>query len=72
MVENSTLANHQITEPTEPTLVSGRSDPTPTSPAVVRLFQKVLNREHVVEGFRNGDIREALYGSIEDVNKRCC
>ena len=53
-------------------LVSGRSDPTPASPAIVRLFQKVLNREHVVQGFRNGNIREALYRSTKDVNKRRC
>ena len=32
----------------------------------VKLFQAVLNGEHLLRGFRNAEIREALYGSTED------
>jgi hypothetical protein len=36
----------------------------------VRLFQAVLDGDHVLRGIRNADIRTALYGSTEDAAER--
>jgi hypothetical protein len=36
----------------------------------VRLFRAVLDGENLVRGFRNTDIRAALYGSTEDAGER--
>ena len=42
----------------------------PASPGDVSLFQVVLDGDHLLRGFRNAEIREALYGSIEDAGQR--
>jgi hypothetical protein len=34
------------------------------------LFRAVLNGEYLLRGFRNAEIREALYGSNEDASER--
>jgi len=65
-------AYRQVEELTEPVVVSGRSHAgfNPASPGDVRLFQTVLDGDHVLRGIRNADIRMALYGSTEDVAER--
>ena len=35
-----------------------------------KLFQAVLDGDNVLRGFRNADIREALYGTTEDAAER--
>ena len=42
----------------------------PASRSDVKLFEAVLDGNHVVRGFRNADIREALYGTTEDAGER--
>jgi hypothetical protein len=72
VVENPAPAYRLVEELTEPVVVSGRSHAgfNPAREADVRLFGAVLDGNHVVRGFRNTDIREALYGSTTDVGKR--
>jgi hypothetical protein len=36
----------------------------------VKLFGAVLDGNHLVRGFRNAEIREALYGLTEDAGER--
>ena len=68
MVDDPAPAYRQVEELTEPVVVSGRSHAgfNPASPADVRLFQAVLAGENLLHGFRNADIRAALYGTTED------
>jgi hypothetical protein len=68
VVDDPTPAYRQVAELTEPAVVSGRSHAgfNPASPGDVRLFQAVLDGDHVLRGFRNAEIRVALYGSTED------
>jgi hypothetical protein len=72
VVDDPTPAYHQVAELTEPVVVSGRSHAgfNPASGADVRLFQAVLQGEDLGRGFRNADIRTALYGSTEDAEER--
>jgi hypothetical protein len=72
VVSDPAPAYRQVKELTEPVVVSGRSHAgfNPASPADVRLFQTVLDGDHLLRGFRNADIRQALYGSIADVGQR--
>jgi len=53
-------------------VVAGRSHTgfNPASGADVKLFGAVLDGNHLVRGFRNAEIREALYGSTEDAGQR--
>ena len=53
-------------------VVAGRSHAgfNPASGPDVKLFGAVLDGNHVVRGFRNADIREALYGTTEDPVER--
>ena len=71
VVDDPTPAYHQVAELTEPAVVSGPSHAgfNPASPADVRLFQAVLDGDHVLRGFRNAEIRVALYGSTEDAGE---
>ena len=64
VVDDPAPAYRQVEELTEPVVVSGRSHAgfNPASPADVRLFQAVLAGENLLRGFRNADIRAALYG----------
>jgi hypothetical protein len=68
VVDDPTPAYQQVAELTEPVMVSGRSHAgfNPASAEEVRLFQAVLDGDHVLRGFRNGDIRAALYETTED------
>jgi hypothetical protein len=72
VVDNPAPAYRQVEELTEPVVVSGRSHAgfNPAREADVKLFGAVLDGNHLVRGFRNADIREALYGSTEDAGER--
>jgi hypothetical protein len=72
VVDDPTPAYRQVAELTEPVVVSGRSHAgfNPASATDVKLFQAVLQGENLVRGFRNADIRAALYGSTEDAGQR--
>jgi hypothetical protein len=72
VVDDPAPAYRQVEELTEPVVVSGRSHAgfNPASPGDVRLFQAVLDGDHVLRGIRNADIRAALYGSTEDAAER--
>jgi hypothetical protein len=72
VVDNPAPAYRQVEELTAPAVVSGRSHAgfNPAREADVRLFGAVLDGNHVVRGFRNTDIREALYGSTKDAGER--
>ena len=72
VVDDPAPAYRQVEELTEPVVVSGRSHAgfNPASPADVRLFQVVLAGENLLRGFRNAEIRTALYGSTEDDGER--
>jgi hypothetical protein len=67
-VDNPAPAYSQMERLTEPVAVSGRSYAgfNPASKVDVKLFRAVLDGDHLVRGFRNVDIREALYGTTED------
>jgi hypothetical protein len=71
-VEDPAPAYSQLKELTEPTIVFGRSHAgfNPASSADVRLFQAVLDGDHVLRGFHNADIREAYYGPTKDVDEQ--
>lgn len=72
VVEDPTPAYRQVEELTEPVVVTGRSLAgfNPASKADIKLFTAVLDGNHLVRGFRNAEIREALYGSNEDRSER--
>ena len=72
VVDDPAPAYRQVEELTEPVVVSGRSHAgfNPARPGDVRLFQAVLDGDHVLRGIRNADIRAALYGSTEDDGER--
>jgi hypothetical protein len=72
VVDDPAPAYRQVEELTEPVVVSGRSHAgfNPASSGDVRLFQAVLDGDHVLRGIRNADIRTALYGSTEDIGQR--
>ena len=72
MVDDPAPAYRQVEELTEPVVVSGRSHAgfNPASPGDVGLFRAVLDGEYLLRGFRNAEIREALYGMIEDADQR--
>jgi hypothetical protein len=72
VVDDPAPAYRQVEGLTEPVVVSGRSHAgfNPASPGDVRLFQAVLDGDHVLRGIRNADLRAALYGSTEDVGER--
>jgi len=72
VVDDPTPAYRQVAELTEPAVVSGRSHAgfNPACPADVRLFQAVLDGDHVLRGFRNAEIRVALYGTTDDTGEQ--
>ena len=72
VVDNPAPAYRQVEELTEPVVVSGRSHAgfNPAREADVRLFGAVLDGNNLVRGFRNSDIREALYESTKDARER--
>jgi hypothetical protein len=72
VVDDPAPAYHQVEELTEPVVVSGRSHAgfNPASAGDVKWFEAVLRGENLLRGFRNADIREAVYGSSEDAGER--
>ncbi len=72
VVDDPAPAYRQVEELTEPVVIAGRSHTgfNPASGPDLKLFGAVLDGNHLVRGFRNADIREALYGSTEDVGDR--
>ena len=72
VVEDVAPAYRQVEELTKPVVVAGRNHApfNPASGPDVKLFSAVLDGNHLVRGFRNADIREALYGSTEDAGDR--
>ena len=67
-VDNPAPAYRQVETLTEPVVVAGRSYAgfNPASRPAVTLFRAVLDGNHLVHGFRNGDIRAILYRATED------
>jgi hypothetical protein len=74
VVDNPAPASRQVEQLTEPVVVGGRSYAgfNPASVTDVKLFGAVLDGNHRVRGFRNADIREALYGGSHDPQERRC
>jgi hypothetical protein len=72
VIENPAPAYRQVEKITEPVVKAGRSYAgfNPASGPDVKLFAAVLDGDHVVRGFRNADIREALYGTTTDPVER--
>ncbi len=72
MVENPVPAFRQAEAIAEPVVKAGRSHAgfKPASRSDVKLFEAVLDGNHVVRGFRNADIQEALYRTTADQVER--
>jgi hypothetical protein len=72
VVDDPQPAYRQVEELTEPVVVSGRVHAgfNPASPGDVRRFQAVLAGEDLLHGFRDAEIRAALYGATEEVGER--
>jgi hypothetical protein len=64
VVDDPAPAYQDLRQLTEPKVVQGRSYSgfNPARRADVRLFMAVLDGDHISRGFRNGDIRERLFG----------
>src|SRR5262249_50363468 len=64
VVEDPAPAYPDLRQLTEPKVVDGRSYAgfNPARRDDVRLFRAVLDGDHIVRGFRNGDIRGPLFG----------
>ena len=64
VVDDPAPAYPELRQLTEPKVVDGRSYAgfNPARRDDVRLFKAVLDGDHIVRGFRNGDIREPLFG----------
>jgi hypothetical protein len=73
VVEDPAPAYRQMEELTEPVVSSSRSHAAsdPASWADIKLFGAVLNGDQLLHGFRNADIREALFGFTDDDLERC-
>ena len=65
VIEDPAPAYRQVEKLTEPVVKAGRSYAgfNPASRSDVKLFESVLDGNHMVRGFRNADIREVLYGN---------
>lgn len=72
VVDDPAPAYREMATLTEPKDVGGRSSAgfNPARAADVRLFRAVLDGNHLVRGFRNADIRQALYGGAKQVDVR--
>src|SRR5437763_9835817 len=64
VVDDPTPAYQDLRQLTEPKVVDGRSSAgfNPARRDDVRLFQAVLDGDHIARGFRNADIRAAIFG----------
>ena len=72
MVENPGPTYRQTEKTHRAVVKTGRSyaGSNLASRSDVKLFEAVLDGNHVVRGFRNADIREALHGTTADSAKR--
>jgi hypothetical protein len=64
VVDDPAPAYRELRQLTEPKIVAGRSLAgfNPARAEDVRLFAAVLDGDHIARGFRNGDVRAALFG----------
>jgi hypothetical protein len=64
VVDDPAPAYQELRQLTEPKVVEGRSYAgfNPARRQDVRLFEAVLDGDHIARGFRNGDIREPIFG----------
>jgi hypothetical protein len=72
VVDDPAPAYRQVEKLTEPVVKAGRSYAgfNPASCPDVKLFRAVLDGDHLLRGFRNADIREALCGTTDDPVER--
>ena len=65
VVDDPAPAYQELRQLTEPKVVAGRSFAgfNPARREDVRLFAAVLDGDHIARGFRNKDIRAALFGT---------
>ena len=65
VVDDPAPAYQELRQLTEPKVVAGRSSAgfNPARRDDVRLFAAVLDGDHIARGFRNRDIRAALFGA---------
>jgi hypothetical protein len=65
VVDDPAPAYQDLRQLTEPKVVAGRSLAgfNPARREDVRLFAAVLDGDHIARGFRNGDVRAALFGA---------
>jgi hypothetical protein len=65
VVDDPTPAYQELRQLTEPKVVDGRSYAgfNPARCEDLQLFRAVLDGDHIARGFRNGDIREPLFGN---------
>jgi hypothetical protein len=72
IVDDPAPAYQQLRQLTEPKRVAERSSAgfNPTRDEDVRLFAAVLDGDHIARGFRNKDIRAALFGSESSSRNR--
>jgi hypothetical protein len=70
VVDDPTPAYQELAQLTEPTKIEHRSYAgfNPARLEDLRLFAAVLDGDHIAQGFRNKDIRKALYKSNQDPN----
>jgi len=71
VVNDPAPAYQELRQLTEPKLVEGRSfaGVNPARCEDLRLFLAVLDGDHIARGFRNGDIREPLFGSPKQLRQ---
>src|SRR5437764_9112730 len=64
VVDDPTPAYPELRQLTEPKVIDGRSSAgfNPARRDDVRLFTAVLDGDHIARGFRNADIRAAIFG----------
>jgi hypothetical protein len=67
VVNDPAPASPELRQLTEPKVVEGRSYAgfNPARRDDVRLFQAVWDGDHIARGFRNGDIRQPLFGLLK-------
>src|SRR6202034_2798642 len=72
VVDDPAPAYRELRQLTEPKVVAGRSLAgfNPARRDDVRLFAAVLDGDHIARGFRNKDIRAALFGSTGPASRQ--
>jgi hypothetical protein len=72
LVSDPAPAYHQVDKLAQPQVVGERSFAgfNPARHEDVALFRAILKGDHLLHGFRNGDIRRQLYATGEDAQER--